>query len=116
MTDNVITRVPQMILAGENDLFERLYGIISSNAMLRPSVKFGLENELLQIESILDNGEEIDYHRRCLLVCHLRNMQRLSPFTAEILISALAALPVMRELATSEYTLYLPSKDEIFLI
>jgi hypothetical protein len=79
-------------------------------------MKFGLEGELRKIENILDDGEEIDYHRRCLLVSHLRNMQRLSPFTAEILISALAALPVIRELAASEYTLYLTSMDDVFLL
>lgn len=116
MTDNAISRIPQVVLVGENDIFERLYGIISANTMLRPSMKFGLEGELRQIENILDDGEEIDYHRRCLLVCHLRNMRRLSPFTAEILISALAAMPIMRELATGEYTLYLPSVDDMFLL
>lgn len=116
MTENAITHNSQVILAGEDKLFKRLYGIISTNRMLRPSMKFGLERELRQIENILDDGKEIDYHRRCLLVCHLRNMRRLSPFTAEILSSALAALPVMRELVTSEYTLYLPSRGELFLL
>src|SRR5512139_1269554 len=116
MTENALTHIPQANMVEEDNLFERLYGIISTNRMLKPSLKFGLESELRQIESILVDGEKIDYHKRCLLVCHLRNMRRLSPFIAEILMSALEALPVMRELATKEYTLYLPSRGEMFLL
>jgi hypothetical protein len=116
MPENAITRTPQMLLLGEENFFERMYRIINTNAMLMPSMKFGLEGELREIEGILEDGEKINYHKRNLLVCHLRNIRRLSPFTAEILIAALAALPVMRELVSAEPALYLPSTDDMFFM
>lgn len=116
MTENAITRTPQLILVGRDNFFERLYQIISTNAMLMPSMKFGLEGELHEIECILEEGEKIDHYQRNLLVCHLRNIRRLSPFTAEVLIAALSALPVMRELVNAEPTLYLPGTEDVFLL
>jgi hypothetical protein len=116
MNEIVITRSPQRILIWEDDCFERLYRIINANALLTPSTKFGLESELRQIKCIIEGGEKMDYHKRCLLTCHLRNLQRLSPFTAQILITALAALPVMRELVRVEPSLYLPSTGDLLLL